>query len=76
MIGADSTVFAKTLLGDILSYPELAQSRIPLHDIDMERLNTSSRVAGRVAETLGAKPMITVTTDRARPSMVPTSCSI
>ena len=40
-IGAGSTVFAKNLLGDILSYPELAESDIRLMDIDPERLHTS-----------------------------------
>ena len=33
-IGAGSTVFAKNLLGDILSFPELADSTISLFDID------------------------------------------
>jgi alpha-galactosidase len=63
-IGAGSTVFAKNLLGDILSYPELSQSEIVLFDIDSERLRTSEVVAKRVAETLGANPKITATTDR------------
>jgi alpha-galactosidase len=63
-IGAGSTVFAKNLLGDILSYPELAESHIALFDIDAERLKTSEIVANRVAQALGAKPEITVTTDR------------
>ena len=44
-IGAGSTVFAQNLLGDILSYPELAESTIRLHDIDPERLRTSQIVA-------------------------------
>ena len=63
-IGAGSTVFAKNLLGDILSYPELAASDIRLHDIDPVRLRTSEVVAQRVAQTLGARPTITATTDR------------
>ena len=37
-IGAGSTVFAKNLLGDILSFPELADATISLLDIDAERL--------------------------------------
>ena len=52
-IGAGSTVFAKNLMGDILSYPELAEATISLHDIDEERLRTSVIVANKVAETLG-----------------------
>src|SRR5215211_995992 len=63
-IGAGSTVFAKNLLGDILSYPELQESVISLHDIDETRLQTSQVVANRVAETVGATPKIEATTNR------------
>lgn len=66
-IGAGSTVFAKNLMGDILSFPELAQSHIVLHDIDAERLRTSEIVGHKVAEAIGASPTsptITATTDR------------
>ncbi len=63
-IGAGSTVFAKNLLGDILSFPELANSEIRLMDIDPVRLRTSETVARKVAETVGASPVITSTTDR------------
>ncbi|MCS6846830.1 MAG: alpha-glucosidase/alpha-galactosidase [Anaerolineae bacterium] len=63
-IGAGSTVFAKNLLGDILSFPELADSHISLFDIDPERLRTSEIVAHKVAEKLGAKPKIEATQDR------------
>jgi alpha-galactosidase len=65
-IGAGSTVFAKNLLGDILSYPELAQSTLTLFDIDERRLRLSEQVAHRVAAALGAKPIIAATTDRER----------
>jgi alpha-galactosidase len=65
-IGAGSTVFAKNLMGDILSYPELANSTISLFDIDPERLRTSEIVARKVAETLGAHPTVEATTDRRR----------
>ncbi len=63
-IGAGSTVFAKTLMGDILSYPELAESTITLFDIDQERLRTSEVVARKVATALDARPTIEITTDR------------
>lgn len=66
LIGAGSTVFARNLLGDILSYPELAESDIVLHDIDSDRLSTSEKVAHRIAGALGSKPSITATTDRRR----------
>jgi len=63
-IGAGSTVFAKNLLGDILSFPELAESHIALFDIDPERLKTSEVVAHKVAEKLSARPRIEATQDR------------
>jgi len=63
-LGAGSTVFAKNLLGDILSFPELADSTISLFDIDEERLNTTCRVAQRIADALGAHPKIETTLDR------------
>ncbi len=63
-IGAGSTVFAKNLMGDILSAPELAESTISLHDIDSERLATSEVVAGKTAAALGVQPTIEATTDR------------
>ena len=64
-IGAGSTVFAKNLLGDILSFPELSHSTLSLHDIDAERLRASERVARRVA-TVAAQPTIEATADRRR----------
>src|ERR1700731_1341932 len=65
-IGAGSTVFAKNLIGDILSFPELADSAICLFDIDENRLQTSEVVACRIAQTLGAPANVEVTPDRAR----------
>ena len=65
MIGAGSTVFAKNLMGDVLSYPELADSHIALMDIDAERLRTSEIVGQKVREATGAKDAkITSTLDR------------
>jgi len=63
-IGAGSTVFAKNLLVDILSFPELAGSKICLFDIDPERLRTSEIVAQRVAQQLQVTPEIEIATDR------------
>jgi len=63
-IGAGSAVFAKNLIGDILSLPELAGSELALMDVDAERLRTSEIVARRVAATLGASPTIAATTDQ------------
>ncbi|MCQ8239537.1 alpha-glucosidase/alpha-galactosidase [Acetobacteraceae bacterium KSS12] len=65
-IGAGSTVFAKNLLGDILSCPALSHSRICLYDIDPQRLRVSETVARRIAATLRATGTIETTTDLSR----------
>ena len=65
-LGAGSTVFAENLLGDILSFPELAGAEISLMDIDRERLRISEIVAHKVAEFFGARPAIEATLDRRR----------
>jgi alpha-galactosidase len=64
MIGAGSTVFAKNLIGDILSYPELRDAHFALMDIDGERLSTSEKVAQRIDQTLGTSATITATLNR------------
>ena len=63
-IGAGSTVFAKNLLGDMLSFPEFAESDISLHDIDQERLRTTKIVAQKIADQMDINPTIEATTDR------------
>jgi alpha-galactosidase len=63
-LGAGSTIFAKNMMGDILSFPELANCTISLHDIDEVRLKTSEAVAHQIAAALGANPTIEATTDR------------
>ena len=63
-IGAGSTVFAKNLMGDIWSYPELADATICLMDIDPTRLKQSEQVAGHIINTLGNSPTVTCATDR------------
>src|SRR5215510_5864423 len=65
-IGAGSTVFAKNLLGDIFSFPELGESTISLFDIDKQRLKTSEIVARNVAKAAEAHATIEATTDRRR----------
>jgi alpha-galactosidase len=64
IIGAGSVVFTRELLTDIFGYPELSESRIVLHDIDPQRLETAEAIARRLAEQLGAKPQIAATADR------------
>jgi alpha-galactosidase len=63
-LGAGSTVFAKNLMGDILSYPELQDATISLFDIDPARLRTSEIVAHKIADFFGISPKIEATQDR------------
>lgn len=64
LIGAGSVVFTLNLLGDILSYPELANAEIALMDIDPERLRIAELMASKLAEKLGTHPAITAYADR------------
>ena len=63
-IGAGSVVFAKELLFDILSFPELSGATISLMDIDPKRLGIIEKVARKLVlqEKFGAK--IEATLDR------------
>jgi len=64
-VGAGSTVFAKTLIGDLISYPELAEgATIALMDVDAERLRTSELVARKIVETSGGSSRVEATLDR------------
>jgi alpha-galactosidase len=65
-IGAGSVEFTKNLLGDILSFPELRDVEIALHDIDPERLAVAEAMAAYTARTLGATPRVEVHADRRR----------
>ena len=53
-IGAGSVEFTKNLLGDLLTFPELADATIALHDIDAERLDTAAAMARWTSGELGA----------------------
>ncbi len=64
MVGAGSTVFAKNIMGDVLSHRELRDSHIALMDIDPERLKTSEIVGHKINQTVGANATITAHTDR------------
>lgn len=64
MIGAGSVEFTRNLLGDLLSYPDLADLEIVLHDIDGDRLATAERMAHWTAAALSATPLIRGSLDR------------
>jgi alpha-galactosidase len=65
-IGAGSTVFARALLRDLFTFPDLHGARIRLMDIDPQRLADTEAVARRAAAETGASPTIEATTDRRR----------
>ncbi len=64
LVGAGSVVFSKNLIGDVLSFPELADCHIALMDIDRDRLRVAERMTAKVAAALQARPTITTHTDR------------
>ncbi|PTM57954.1 alpha-glucosidase/alpha-galactosidase [Desmospora activa] len=63
-IGAGSAVFTRNLLGDLLTYPELAGSRVCLMDIDAKRLGMVEALAKRMVEERKSNLSIQATTDR------------
>jgi alpha-galactosidase len=75
MIGAGSTVFAQTLIGDLLTFPALAGTTLALMDIDEERLRTSDAVARRISDELGAGAQVEATLDR-RAALAGADCVI
>ncbi len=62
-IGAGSTVFARNLLQDLFTFPELHGSTIALMDIDPARLADTEAVTRLLARDAGADPTIEATTD-------------
>src|SRR6478735_5736596 len=63
-VGAGSVEFTRDLLGDILSFPELADATIALHDIDPERLATGEAMARWTNQQLGTRATIETHLDR------------
>ena len=63
-IGAGSIVFARNLMGDILSYPELEGSTLTLMDIDEERLDRTATAGEAMLEHNDVEATIEATTDR------------
>jgi alpha-galactosidase len=64
LIGAGSHVFAKTLITDILSYPELQESTICLMDLDEDRLELITAFTKKTVKQHGFPTRIESTTDR------------
>ncbi len=63
-VGAGSTVFAKNLIGDIVSYPELTDATLTLFDIDEDRLATSEIVARKLVSSAAAGCKVETSTER------------
>ena len=63
-VGAGSVEFTKNLLGDLLTFPELAGATIALHDIDQERLDAAEAMARWTASALDAPATIEAHLDR------------
>ncbi|HEX3330066.1 MAG TPA: alpha-glucosidase/alpha-galactosidase [Gaiellales bacterium] len=63
-VGAGSVEFTRNLLGDLLTFPELADVTIALHDIDPERLETAEGMARWTNQQLGARATFEAHLDR------------
>jgi alpha-galactosidase len=63
-IGAGSVVFAKDLLTDVFSFPELRGATVALHDIDPERLEAAGMMVRWTAGQLGADAEVREHADR------------
>jgi alpha-galactosidase len=66
MIGAGSVVFARRLMCDILSFPELADSTITLMDIDQEKLALTTALGHKLVAQERYPATIESTLDRRR----------
>ncbi|MFF0577954.1 alpha-glucosidase/alpha-galactosidase [Streptosporangium saharense] len=63
-IGAGSVEFTKNVLSDILTFPELGDSTLVLHDINAERLATAEAMAGWMVAKLGLGAKVEAHLDR------------
>ncbi len=63
-VGAGSVEFTRNLLGDLLTFPELADATIALHDIDAERLETAEAMARWTNAEVGARATFEAHLDR------------
>ncbi|MET9246120.1 alpha-glucosidase/alpha-galactosidase [Nonomuraea sp. NPDC003709] len=63
-IGAGSVEFTKNVLSDLLTFPELGESTLVLHDIDAERLATAEAMANWMVAELGLGAKVEAHLDR------------
>jgi alpha-galactosidase len=64
LIGAGSVVWARRLMMDILSFPELAGANLTLMDVDPVRLETSRKTVERLVAQVGSTAQVRATADR------------
>ena len=65
-IGAGSLGFTRTLVIDMMSYDDLADSTISLMDVDEARLGYAKRAVERIMQVGGYPARVEATTDRAQ----------
>lgn len=63
-MGAGSTIFAKSVLGDCILTPEIENLEIALHDIDSVRLKDSKMMLENIAKNVGREVKIEAYIDR------------
>lgn len=63
-IGAGSTIFAKSVLGDCILTPEIKDLEIALHDIDPVRLDDCKNMLTNIAANVGREVKIEAYLDR------------
>src|SRR3954453_19833559 len=63
-VGAGSVEFTRELLGDLLSFDELADTHVALHAITAQRLATAAGMARWIDGELGGRATITAHADR------------
>jgi alpha-galactosidase len=63
-IGAGSAVFTRNLVADLMTFPELDETRLCFMDIDEKRLSLVDRLARKMIEQTGSRMTVESTTDR------------
>lgn len=63
IVGAGSHVFARRLIGDVLTWPSMQDATICLMDINADSLNTMAALARKMVAALGVQARIEATTD-------------
>ena len=67
LVGAGSVEFTKTLVGDLLAFPELhGRLELALHDVDSRRLTAARALADYCNRARGAGARVTETLERRR----------